>query len=255
MDTLPTIASLWDFNDPPGSRQRFLEAVARNDVRAETELLVEMQTQIARTYSLQREFTDAHRILDDVDRALHAVPGDAFPRARTRSLLERGRCHRSAGDADASLPFFHDAEQVAASNGLWRLAIDAVHMIALAASTPEERIAHNLRGMDLVREHPEEHGWTWALLNNLGEEYLAAEEYPKAIETFSALAEYQRERNGAADIYTLKDLAKAHRLNGDAAQSLQSMRAVMRELEAQGTSDEWIREELNAAEQVFRSSL
>lgn len=247
MDTLPTIASLWDFNDPPGSRQRFLEAVARNDVRAETELLVEMQTQIARTYSLQREFTDAHRILDDVDRALHAVPGDAFPRARTRSLLERGRCHRSAGDADASLPFFHDAEHMAASNGLWRLAIDAVHMIALAASTPEERIAHNLRGMDLVREHPEEHGWTWALLNNLGEEYLGTGDYRKAIETFSSLAEYQQERSGQADMYTLKDLAKAHRLNGDSHYSVRTMRAIMDELEARGTSDEWIREELDAA--------
>jgi len=247
MHTLPTIASLWDFNDPPGSRQRFLEAVARDDVRAETELLLEMQTQIARTYSLQREFTDAHRILDDVDRALHAVPRDAFPRARTRSLLERGRCHRSAGDTEASLPFFHDAEHVAASNDLWRLAIDAVHMIALAASTPEERIAQNLRGMALVREHPEEHGWTWALLNNLGEEYLGTHDYPKAIEAFSALADYQHKRSGHADMYTLKDLAKAHRLNGDPAYSVRTMRALMDDLEARGTSDEWIREELDAA--------
>ncbi|MFM7773491.1 MAG: hypothetical protein ACKO9V_01435, partial [Candidatus Kapaibacterium sp.] len=229
------------------SRQRFLHAMDRDDVRADTELLVEMRTQVARTFSLRGEYADAHALLDEVERALRETANRDMPRAHTRYLLERGRCLRSAGDAEASLPFFREAEEKATENMLWRLAIDAVHMLALAEATPGERIAGNLRGLAMVKEHPEEHGWTWALFNNLGEEYLATEEYPKAIETFSALAEYQKERNGAADIYTLKDLAKAHRLNGDAAYSLHAMRAIMDELEAQGTSNAWIREEWDAA--------
>ncbi|MFM8472979.1 MAG: hypothetical protein ACKOBV_05600, partial [Candidatus Kapaibacterium sp.] len=62
MDTIPTIASLWDFNDPVASRQRFLHAMERDDVRADTELLVELRTQVARTFSLRGEYADAHAL-------------------------------------------------------------------------------------------------------------------------------------------------------------------------------------------------
>lgn len=235
---------MWDYNDVESTRERFLRCSEREDVRADAGFAAEIQTQIARTFSLQGNYAEAHCILDGVE----AMPGYHLPAAQVRYLLERGRTYRSAGDAERSLPLFHEAEKHATNHELWRLAIDAVHMIAIAEQKVEDRIAQNVRGLQLVREHPEQHGWKNALLNNLGEEYITAQQYADAITTFSALIEYQREHNGKADIYTIKDLAKAHRLNGNPEISRTSMREVLASLSAQGLDDPWIREELEAAE-------
>jgi tetratricopeptide (TPR) repeat protein len=249
-NSLPTIASMWDFNDVESTRERFLRCSKREDVQLDAGYAAELQTQIARTYSLQGNYTEAHRILD----AVTLMSGYTLPAAKVRYLLERGRTYRSSGEATRSLPYFGEAEALATDHELWRLAIDAVHMTAIAEHKAEDRIAHNLRGLKLVDEHPEQHGWKHALLNNLGEDYLSAHRYADAIATFSLLIDYQREHYGEADIYTIKDIAKAQRLNGNPEFSRQAMRDALATLNAKGLDDMWIREELELAERSIQEN-
>jgi hypothetical protein len=87
------IDMLWDFSDPAGTEARFLS------------LLAETQTQIARTHSLRKNFTQAHALLNAVEAELSDGPS----RVRTRMLLERGRSFRSAAESEKARPFFAQA--------------------------------------------------------------------------------------------------------------------------------------------------
>src|SRR5688500_5671859 len=78
-----TIVQLWNFSDPAASELRFRDALAG----AQGDLGLELETQIARTYSLRKRFADAHAALDAVEARL----AGAGARPRLRYLLERGR--------------------------------------------------------------------------------------------------------------------------------------------------------------------
>ena len=92
MDNPPDFMAQWDYQDPAATALRFRRLLeeAQDDLQYELELL----TQIARTHSLQRQFAQAHQLLDEIEPRLT----DATPRARLRALLERGRTFNSAGD-------------------------------------------------------------------------------------------------------------------------------------------------------------
>ncbi len=240
---LPAIGSLWNYAKPQLSRERFMEVVATHDLSQHPDYALQIQTQIARTHSLEGTFDLAHDILDKVQAELK----DEFAIARVRYLLERGRCFNSAGRPAEALPLFEEAASVAESAQDWRLAIDAVHMVAIAAPTQAEKIAQNIRGLEMVKAHPEQEGWLWALYNNLGEEYMVAGEYEKAHETFQKLLAFQIENQGNADMYTLKDDAKALRLMGRPAQSNDQMQTVLQHLLNEHQDDGWIREEIAEA--------
>src|SRR6266850_5955429 len=93
-----TIARRWNFSDPSESEQRFRDAMA--DARGD--LRLELETQIARTYSLRKRFDDAHRLLDEIEPRLQ----DAGLKPRLRYLLERGRTFNSSGDKARARPLF-----------------------------------------------------------------------------------------------------------------------------------------------------
>ena len=125
------IEDFWEYDNPAASEQRFRAALGSGDRDRDLEL----QTQIARTYSLRRRFDEAHRILDQIQPAL----ADVQRTRPARYLLERGRTLRSAGDKAASQPLFQQAYDVARSAGEIGLAVDAAHMLALV--TPADAAA------------------------------------------------------------------------------------------------------------------
>ena len=61
------IDSLWVFSDPALSEERFRDALDS----AEGSVRLELQTQIARTYSLRRNFEEADRILNEIEPQLN----------------------------------------------------------------------------------------------------------------------------------------------------------------------------------------
>jgi hypothetical protein len=82
------LASLWDFNKPDVSEQRFRDALATT---TGDDALI-LQTQIARTYGLRKEFSKAQDLLSSIEKN---VTG-AGPQARARYALELGRTYASA---------------------------------------------------------------------------------------------------------------------------------------------------------------
>src|SRR5206468_3280997 len=92
------------------------------------------QTQVARALGLQQRFDEAQAVLDTVEAAAAALPpGATATHVRARLAIERGRAWNSAGDFGRARPLFEQAVALADSAGLEGLAVDAAHMVAIAA--------------------------------------------------------------------------------------------------------------------------
>jgi polyphosphate kinase len=81
------LASLWNHGKPELSEQRFREALQN----ASDEDALVLETQIARTYGLRRDFGRAREILSTIE----AQAMKASPEVRTRYFLELGRTYAS----------------------------------------------------------------------------------------------------------------------------------------------------------------
>jgi hypothetical protein len=82
------ISSLWDFSNPQLSEQRFRQALEQ--ATGDDSLL--LQTQIARTYGLRKDFAKAQELLA----ALTDLVPTASPEVQVRYFLELGRTYASA---------------------------------------------------------------------------------------------------------------------------------------------------------------
>lgn len=156
------IDALWDYNQPAVSETRFRDAL-----KAESgDDALELETQIARTFSLRREFTQAHAMLDTVQRRMSEK---TRPTVRVRYLLERGRTFRSANQAVKARPLFLEAWQIGDREKLTLLAIDAAHMMGIV-ETGDEAQRWNERAMALAMSSnvPRAIRWRGSLANNMG---------------------------------------------------------------------------------------
>ena len=156
------IDALWDYNQPAVSETRFRDAL-----KAESgDDALELETQIARTFSLRREFTQAHAMLDTVQRRMSEK---TRPTVRVRYLLERGRTFRSANQAVKARPLFLEAWQIGDREKLTLLAIDAAHMMGIV-ETGDEAQRWNERAMALAMSSnvPRAIRWRGSLANNIG---------------------------------------------------------------------------------------
>jgi tetratricopeptide (TPR) repeat protein len=125
-----------------------------------------------------------------------------------------------------------------------KLAIDAIHMVALAKKDPKEQIGWNLKGIALAEADTNSRSWLWALYNNIGDCYLGMEDYENARLYFHKLVELQKEKGGEPDMYTLKDEARAIRLSGHPAEAFTIIELIFSKLQKEKQDDGWIREEL-----------
>jgi len=185
------IPALWDFADPARSEAVFRERLAHEQGDA----ALSLRTQIARTYSLRGRYAEAHALLDAVDAEL---PG-AGPEPKVRALLERGRTWRSSGQPERALPLFRQALTPAARAGLEFLAIDAMHMIALAEPGLEAQLDWNRRALAGARValDPRARDWDASLEHNIGMSLHEAGRHEEALVHLRA-ALVARERIGNA---------------------------------------------------------
>jgi hypothetical protein len=79
--------SLWNFDDPAASEQRFCAALTTETDEA---VRLELETQVARAQGLQGRIGDGHATLDALEEL-------ATGRAMVRLLLERGRLINTSG--------------------------------------------------------------------------------------------------------------------------------------------------------------
>lgn len=178
--SLPDFDADWDYGDPAGTRSTFLKYLRTYTTSHGTDpepgpraWRLELQTQIARTHGLEKDFERGHVVLNQVDVEVKAL-GDSSPvplgRARVRSLLERGRLHNSAGDKETARPMFEQAWEEARKQDLDGLAVDAAHMVAIAALGTDDELTWGRRALALAEssEQPAATKWQGSLLNNIG---------------------------------------------------------------------------------------
>ncbi|AXJ09774.1 hypothetical protein [Arthrobacter sp. PM3] len=149
---------LWDFDDPAGSEARFRAAVA--DAGYDVDERAELTTQLGRAIGLQGRFEEADALLDSVD-------GDE-PTVAVRVLLERGRVLNTSGHPEMAVPLFEQAAELADHLGEEFLAVDALHMLAIADSGHAETWTRSALEYASTVHDERTKRWIVALHNNLG---------------------------------------------------------------------------------------
>jgi tetratricopeptide (TPR) repeat protein len=174
------IESFWEYSDPAASEARLREALgaATGDDR------LELLTQVARTYSLRKDFDTAHGILDDVEKQLEG----AGPRPKARYLLERGRTFNSAGDREKGRALFLRAWELARESGEEGLAVDAAHMVAITYGGTNAGVEWNQKGLAMARasKAPKAQALIPAMYNNMAWDLHDLRRHDEALIAFEA---------------------------------------------------------------------
>jgi len=135
-----TLDQQWDYAKPAEPEQRFRALLAQWPPGDPQALII--GTQIARTQGLHRDFTAAHATLDAVEAKLESAPSHV----RVRYLLERGRTFNSAGAPERAVLLFSEALSLAECNDDAFYAVDAAHMLGIAAP-PGARLDWNRKAV------------------------------------------------------------------------------------------------------------
>ncbi len=175
--TLSDFDTLWDYNDPAATEQKFREILSEQI--ADRSYHAQLLTQLARTQALQRQFDVAHTTLDEAQ----ALLADD-PIATVRYLLERGRTFNSSQKQAEALPLFIEAWEKAQAAGLDGYAVDAAHMVAIADS--DNALGWNLKAINYAEQSPHKDAkrWLGSLYNNTGWSYFDVGDLEKALAIF-----------------------------------------------------------------------
>ena len=230
----------WDFDRPAESEARFraeLGTLPRGSAAS-----LELSTQLARAQGLQRNFDAAHATLDAVEQALPGKP----ERVAVRYLLERGRVFNSSRQPDKAVPLFKNALTLARAAREDFLAIDAAHMLGIAAPA-EEGLKWNLEAVAMTERTSDARARRWlaSLYNNIGWANLERGDYATALAYFEKAVPAWEARGDPRGVRIARwTVARAYRSLGRHDDAL----AIQRQLEAEGAAanapDGYVYEEL-----------
>lgn len=238
---LPDFDSLWDYSHPEQTETKFLEVLPQFPEGDPARL--ELLTQIVRAQGLQREFSDAHLMLDEVEKQLSIDSS----RGRVRYLLERGRVLNSSGKPDDARPFFEQALKMAQELNEDFYAVDAIHMLAIIAADPASSLDLNLRAIQMAESSADEkaRGWLGSLYNNTGWSYHDMGDYVSALKIFEKAESYFREVGREDRLRIAKwTVARCLRSMNRVEEALSKQLALKAEYDAIGGSDGYVEEEI-----------
>ncbi|QDU65752.1 hypothetical protein [Engelhardtia mirabilis] len=229
---------LWDFTDPAASEARFAE---RAEGAAAGEALL-WRTQQARALGLQGDFDRARALLAEVERELPAEASEG----RVRYCLELGRVENSAGDRAAARPWFAEAWEVASALHLDGLAVDAAHMIGIAAEGDEALRANELAlELSATSKDPDARRWRASLENNQGWILFDDKQPEQALVHFErALAAREEQGNLRTIRIAHWSIARCLRELGRLDEALAIQERLARELVEAGETDGYVDQEL-----------
>ena len=243
MDQLPNFDKLWDWDHPAQSRDKFNAILPDAEAAGNIEYLNELLTQIARTYSLEDNFDAANGLLDRVEKQLPKQPDVAT----VRYYLERGRTFNSAGSPQKARPLFEKAFHLAHQLKADYYAIDAAHMVAIAARPLADQKKWTEVGLKLASESTDKRarGWRGPLANNLGWDYFDAGDYKKALPIFQQAYDAFKESGGEKQIHIARwTIARCLRALGRDDEALGIQLALLKKQQQAGTEDGYVYEEL-----------
>ncbi len=235
--------SLWNYDNPAETEQKFNELVPAAKSSGDSGYYAELLTQIARTQGLQQNFDSAHATLDSVKILLESA-GD---RAHVRYLLERGRVFNSSKKQAEALPLFAEAWEKAKSGHFDNFAVDAAHMMGIAAPA-DSQMGWNLKALDFAEKSadPKAQKWRGSLYNNIGWGYFDQKKYDNALEMFQKAATFRRGQGNPTEIRVADwCVAKTMRYLGRVEEALEIQQRLQKECEASGEEqDGYVFEEL-----------
>ncbi len=242
------VRPLWNFQDPAASEARFRQE--QGQVDSEKSLILE--TQIARTYGLRGDWNRAREILREVKNHLNADS----PEVNVRHDLELGRTYASPAHKPEQLTkeakgiaraLYMNAFEIAKSNGLHFLAVDALHMMTMVDQDPDDQIRWNKMALEYMEASKDVDALSWegSLRNNLGYAYSLQDLHDDAIK------EYEKSRTLAASagkIFAERIarwmIAKSLRLKGNLNEALAMQLQLEQEFEDDNKSDPYVFHEL-----------
>jgi tetratricopeptide (TPR) repeat protein len=234
---------LWNFAKPDETQVRFRAELAQYP--ADSREAVEIQTQIARTQSLGRKYTDADRTLDAVLPKLDAVP----VRVKVRYFLERGRTRNSSGDRAAAVALFEEAWKLSQRDtlpGADYYRVDALHMLGIAAAG-DAQLDWNQKALAAASASSEKRaqGWAASLHNNVGWTYFERGDAATALDHWQKALPLREAAGNAVSIRIAKwTVARGLRATGKLEEARKMQLALAKELEAANESDGYVYEEL-----------
>lgn len=233
----PDFDDLWDYYDPEGTEKKFRDLLPKAKASGDEAYSLQLMTQVARSLSLQKQFEQTHRILDEV---ASQMPGGDI--VEVRYLLERGRAFNSAGQPEKAMPLFKRAVQVAQSINADFYAVDAYHMLGIAAP-PEERLEWNLIAIAYAEKSSDDRARNWlgSLYNNTGWTLFDEKRYEEALDLFQKALAHREQQGQEREIRVARwCVAKTLRVSGRVKEAL----AIQRELESTGETDGFNEEEI-----------
>jgi tetratricopeptide (TPR) repeat protein len=229
----PEIDALWDYDNPQATELKFRELLPAAEISADKAYYVVLLTQLARTQSLQRKFDEAHGILDTAKRVMEE---ERTPVAQIRYLLERGRTLNSADRKEESIPLFKEAYDIAVEFKEDVYAIDAAHMLGIAAQ-PQDRLDWNMKAMDLAETTADSRAkkWLGSLYNNIGWTYHASKDYLGALTFFGKLLALRREEKDERGAFIANwAIARTYRSLGRIDEALALQQGLLAHIQKKG---------------------
>jgi len=233
---LPDFNILWDYNNPAETGEKFRVLLPLAEKAGDNSYLAELLTQIARTESLQKQFDEAHKILDRADKLITAD----MHLARIRYFLERGRAYNSSKVYDKAKEQFLNAYNMALENKLDFYTIDAAHMMGIV-----EKGYESLKWNEIAMKHAEAsedkraRGWLGSLYNNTGWTYHEMGEFEKALDLFEKNVEWHTERNAKQGLIIAKwSVGRVLRSLGRIQQALDKQKALYKEIKLKGMRED-----------------
>ena len=214
--------------DPVEIEKNLRALLPRAEALEDKSIYLQILSQIALTQAMQKEFDAAHKTLDTAEKQLNSE----HHLARVRILLERGRVFFQVGDVEAASPLFKQSYELSAEHKFDYHTVNAAHMMAFVAKSAEEKIEWNERAIKLA-EHSESvqaQQWLGSLYNNVGQAYLEAKKYEKALLALEKALEYREQEGHAPNIRVGKwAVARTLRLLNRSDEVLPMLRALIDE--------------------------
>jgi tetratricopeptide (TPR) repeat protein len=222
--------SEWNYSKPAATRLKFNDIYEKENSVANLNYQLELKTQIARTYSLEGSFKEAHATLDEV----YVLLSESSNIARIRYHLERGRTHNSANKKVLARTEFNLALKFSKKFKNDFYAIDAIHMLSLAVKSDnlKEKLKLNQEGLKISKNTKDDKSKRWAgvFYNNMGWDYFENKEFSKALSQFKLCRDFYSDRKN----FKRRDVArwsmgKAYRLLGELDTALQIINSLLQE--------------------------
>jgi len=233
----PDFNDLWDYSDPAGTEARFRQLLPGAEAGGNRVYHLQLLTQIARTLGLQKRFEEANALLDQVEKQM-----GGRDIVEVRYLLERGRALNSSKQAEKAVPLFKRAFEVAGEIGADFYAVDALHMLGIAAPDGE-RLDWNVKAITYAERSSQDRArkWLGSLYNNTGWTLFDEERYAEALELFLKAQAFREEQGQEEEARIARwCVAKTLRVLGRVDEALE----ILRGLEAAGDSEGFTEEEI-----------